>query len=159
MLYHIKKTVRTATKLAGFDLHPYSEINWKWGYGVDEYYPVDPKSRWGFGHPPHAKLAKVIEHGRAEYLNLIQAFSGCRDIFSKIPFASDELSAMPNWQNVWFKDLDAIALIGILVERAPRRYFEIGSGARFAIDDAKLQTTTTSLDPNSRSSVDTCATT
>jgi hypothetical protein len=159
MLHQIKKTVRTATKLAGFDLHPYSMTNWKWGYGVDEYYPVDPKPRWGFGHPPHGKLAEVIERGRADYASLIQAFSGCRDIYSKIPLTSDELSTTPNWQNVWFKDFDAVALIGILVARKPMRYFEIGSGnstkfARFAINDAKLQTTITSLDPNPRNSID-----
>ncbi len=71
MLSQIKKTVRTATKLVGFDLHPYSETDWKWGYGVDEYYPVDPKPRWGFGNPPHAKLAEVLERGRADYFRLI----------------------------------------------------------------------------------------
>jgi Methyltransferase domain len=160
MLHQIKKTVRTATKLAGFDLHPYSKTNWKWGYGVDEYYPVDPKPRWGFGNLPHAKLAEVIERDRANYVGLIQAFSGCHDIFSKIPLTSDELSTTPYWQNVWFKDLDAVSLIGILASRKPMRYFEIGSGnstkfARFAINHARLQTTITSLDPNPRSSIDT----
>lgn len=159
MLSQIKKTVRTATKLVGFDLHPYSETDWKWGYGVDEYYPVDPKPRWGFGNPPHAKLAEVLERGRADYFHLIQTFSGCEDIYSKIPLTSDELSTTPGWQNVWFRDLDAVALIGILISRKPRRYFEIGSGnstkfARFAINHGKLKTTITSLDPNPRSSVD-----
>lgn len=159
MLHQIKKTIRTTTRLAGFDLHPYSKTSWKWGYGVDEYYPVDPQPRWGFGHPPHARLDEVIERGRADYVSLIQEFSDCRDIYSKIPLTSDELSTTPNWKNVWFKDLDAIALVGILVTRRPMRYFEIGSGnstkfARFAINDAKLQTTITSLDPNPRTSID-----
>lgn len=159
MLHQIKKTIRTATKLAGFDLHPYSKTNWKWGYGVDEYYSVDPKPRWGFGAPPHAKLAEVIERGWADYAGLIQAFSRCSDLYSKIPLTSHELSTTPYWQNGWFKDLDAVALIGILVARNPVRYFEIGSGnstkfAHFAINDAKLQTTITSLDPNPRTSID-----
>jgi predicted O-methyltransferase YrrM len=61
--------------------------------------------------------------------------------------------------NNWFPPFDGASLYGLIAERSPRRYIEIGSGmstrfARQAINDLNLQTRITSIDPHPRADID-----
>lgn len=65
----------------------------------------------------------------------------------------------PFWLNTWLPPLDAMALMGMLAERRPKHYLEIGSGmstkfARHAIDALGLATHVVSVDPEPRSEID-----
>jgi hypothetical protein len=72
----------------------------------------------------------------------------------------DALSAIPRagadgpfWQNNWYPPFDGAALYGLIAERKPRRYVEVGSGmstrfARQAILDGDLKTNIITIDPH-----------
>jgi hypothetical protein len=68
-------------------------------------------------------------------------------------------SDTPFWANDWFPPLDGASLYGLIAERSPRRFIEVGSGmstrfARRAIQDAKLSTRIVSIDPHPHTAVD-----
>jgi hypothetical protein len=69
-----------------------------------------------------------------------------------IPRVQEDASR-PFWANDWFPPFDGASLYGLIAERSPRRYIEIGSGistrfARQAISDLNLQTRIISIDPH-----------
>jgi predicted O-methyltransferase YrrM len=75
-----------------------------------------------------------------------------------IPRAEED-SSRPFWANSWFPPFDGASLYGLIAERSPRRYIEVGSGmstrfARQAITDLGLQTRIVSIDPYPRSVID-----
>jgi hypothetical protein len=77
----------------------------------------------------------------------------------RIPRAQEHPSR-PFWANEWFPPFDGAALYGLIAERSPRRYIEVGSGistrfARQAIGDLHLQTRVVSIDPHPRTEIDT----
>jgi hypothetical protein len=64
------------------------------------------------------------------------------------------------WINDWFPPFDAASLYGLIAERSPRRYIEVGSGistrfARQAISNLNLQTRIVSIDPHPHTVIDT----
>jgi hypothetical protein len=68
-------------------------------------------------------------------------------------------SSRPFWANNWFPPFDGASLYGLIAERSPRRYIEVGSGmstrfARQAISDLDLQTRIVSIDPHPHTIVD-----
>jgi predicted O-methyltransferase YrrM len=76
----------------------------------------------------------------------------------RIPRAEGDVSH-PFWVNDWFPPFDGAALYGLIAERSPRRYIEVGSGistrfARKAISDLNLQTRIVSIDPHPRTVID-----
>ena len=76
----------------------------------------------------------------------------------RIPRAQEN-STRPFWANVWFPPFDGAALYGLIAERSPRRYIEVGSGnstrfARQAISDLSLQTRIVSIDPHPHTEID-----
>ena len=83
-----------------------------------------------------------------------------RHLNSLLRISRDESdSATPFWANDWFPPLDGATLYGLIAERSPRRYIEVGSGistrfARQAIQDANLPTFIISIDPHPHTAVD-----
>ena len=66
----------------------------------------------------------------------------------------------PFWANDWFPPFDGASLYGLIAERSPRRYIEVGSGmstlfARQAISNLSLQTRIVSIDPHPHTVIDT----
>jgi len=123
-------------------------------------YPVRPRPRWGHGLPAHPLLAMQLERERTAFSGLLQGFLAHREALHAIPYARDPTApARPFWDNIWFSALDAASLVALLLDRAPARYFEIGSGhstmfARYAVNAGGLPTIITSLDPEPRAAID-----
>jgi hypothetical protein len=95
------------------------------------------------------------EHYRAT----LEKFLPLLPNLATIPIHPTDNPAEPNWINLAFPALDAIALYGLLVQHRPRRYLEIGSGfstkfARRAIRDHALPTRIVSIDPEPRAEID-----
>lgn len=124
----IQKTIRHAANAAGIDIHKYSGTEWRWSYNVDDYYPVDPVSRWGHGKPPHPQIAEILNQQRGDFSALLGRFSQCSGVLTSVPLEGNPESKIPFWRNGGFENLDAAALVGMLVSNAPTRYMEIGSG-------------------------------
>jgi hypothetical protein len=117
---------------------------------------LDPQPRWA----PHAGLAALLETNLDRYRATLAAFERYRPWLEKI--ARDENASgheEPCWSNIWLPPLDAAALYGLVAEKKPRRYVEIGSGnsTKFvarAIADHKLDTEIISIDPEPRAEID-----
>ncbi|GAA2903921.1 hypothetical protein GCM10010517_69930 [Streptosporangium fragile] len=122
-------------------------------------HPVRPEPRFGYGKPDHPEIAALLERGRARYADRLARFLAPDADLTAIPVRDRPDGTTPYWDNGWLPPLDALALYGFLVESAPRRYVEIGSGnstkfARRAVDDHGLRTHITSIDPAPRAHVD-----
>lgn len=123
-------------------------------------YPVRPRTRWGHGLPAHPQLSRELEGRRADFSALLHGFRAHRDVLHAVPHARNpDDPTRPFWDNIWFSTLDAASLVALLLDRAPARYLEIGSGhstmfARHAVSVGGLPTTITSVDPEPRADVD-----
>jgi predicted O-methyltransferase YrrM len=98
-------------------------------------------------HAEHNRYAATMQ-GVARHLDFLLRIS--RD---------ERDSIAPFWANAWFPPLDGASLYGLIAERSPRRYIEVGSGvstrfARLAIRDAELPTQIVSIDPHPHTAVD-----
>jgi hypothetical protein len=139
----------------------------RWSDTVQDYYPVNPRPRFGFGLPPHAAIAAVLDRGRPAYEQSLAAVASCRDVLHAIghqPQRRHRPDAAPTWNNKWFTALDAASLVAFLLARQPKRYLEIGSGnstrfARHAMECGKLSTELLSIDPQPRADIDALCTT
>ena len=155
----IRSRMRRAANAVGLEIHSYNKTPWDWSCSAEEYYPVHPKSRWGYGKPTHPHIARKLDQQRAEFAEILKQFSQCREILKSISVTGDPNSITPFWNNLWLPYLDAATLILMLVTKVPARYFEIGSGnstkfARYAIKKAQLSTQIISMDPQPRAQID-----
>ncbi len=121
-------------------------------------YRVEPRSRYGYGRPPHPGLRKLFEAGRDSYRPLLTGFLRFAEEFGRIPMEARD-ARTPCWNNGWIPPLDAVGLYGMLAQQKPHLYLEVGSGhstrfARRAVDDHGLPTEIVSLDPHPRTEVD-----
>ncbi len=134
----------------------------KWSDHVLDYYPVNPRPRFGHGLPPHAAIASVLEAARPAYEQPLRDIAACRDVLHGIghqPQRRNRSDPSPTWNNIWFSTLDAASLTAFLLARQPKRYLEIGSGnstrfARHAIETGRLPTELISIDPQPRAEID-----
>jgi predicted O-methyltransferase YrrM len=123
-------------------------------------YPVDLKARYGWGRPPHKGLYEMINANRASYVDLANRFLKYKEVFHQIKKRVDEPNHdIPAWNNNYLPGLDIVSIYSIISELNPKRYVEIGSGnstivVRKAIEDNKLHTKITSIDPFPRKSID-----
>jgi predicted O-methyltransferase YrrM len=120
---------------------------------------VRPVARFGYGRPEHREIRALIEDNRGDYEKRLAGFADLVGLLATIPLRGTKNGSTPYWDNGWLPALDALGLYGLLAERNPKRYLEIGSGnstkfARRAIDDHELRTTVTSIDPVPRAPVD-----
>ena len=157
----LKQTIQHAAHALGLEIHRYPKIKWQWSYSpfVEDFYPVDPIPRWGYGKPPHLRITNILNKQRREFSAVLSQLAQCTEVLASVPPEGDPASITPYWNNSWFGDLDAAALVAMLVSNAPVRYLEIGSGhstklARHAIESAHLSTSIISLDPEPRSTID-----
>jgi hypothetical protein len=130
----------------------------RWSDTVDDFNPVHPTPRWGYGRPAHPEIARLLQSGSAAYAEQLHAFAAFRTDFAAVPADSTD-PALPHWDNGWFGGLDAAALMALIALRKPGRYVEIGSGmsTRFTHHIVRLKnppTQITSIDPSPRSDVD-----
>ena len=138
----------------------------KWSDSVHDYYPVNPRPRFGFGLPPHAAITSVLDAGRRAYEGPIADIEACREILLAIGHQQQRRhipDTSPTWNNVWFTALDAASLVAFLLARRPKQYLEIGSGnstrfARHAIKIGGLATELISIDPQPRAEIDSLCT-
>ena len=155
----ITNLIRRAANIGGMDIHRFSKANWRWSYDVDDYYPVDPTPRWGYGKAPHPQITEKLSRLHADISALIRQFVQYNEILASISVLGNSDSGVPYWKNDWFENFDAAALVGMLIFNAPGRYLEIGSGnstkfARHAIEQARLATSVISFDPEPRAAID-----
>ena len=157
----LKTMLKRVAHAAGYDVvRRIPDGEPRWSYSVDDYYPMHPKPRWGYGSQPHPQLQARLEQGRAGYEQVLKSLEGQREVLHDIPHNRDPKRSMaPFWNNIWFTALDAASLVGFLLSRRPRQYLEIGSGhstlfARHAIQVGALPTTVTSIDPQPRAKID-----
>ena len=122
-------------------------------------YPLQPRPRYGHGGRPHARLFDIINRDRSVYgrtLSDIVPFAG--DL-QQIPVRTPGDARTPYWMNRFFQGVDPASLYALVCRENPRRYVEIGSGnstkfARRAIQDHRLRTQITSIDPHPRAEID-----
>ncbi|EGJ33622.1 MULTISPECIES: class I SAM-dependent methyltransferase [Moorena] len=123
-------------------------------------YPINQKSRYGHGKPPHPKLYEIINRGRDTYKTYLNSFLQYQENLLKFANkAIKEQSPEPSLFNPWLPGLDAVSLYSIIRLNKPKLYFEVGSGnstkfARRAIKDGGLNTKIISIDPQPRAEVD-----
>jgi hypothetical protein len=151
--------LRRVANAAGIDFQRYSKSSWRWSNSVDEYYPVEPQPRWGYGKPPHPQITKQFESQREKFSRFLDDLSENANMLASIPTEGDPSSNAPYWANGFFAYLDAASLVAMLLRHRPQRYLEIGSGnstkfARHAVNAAKLSTRIISIDPQPRAEID-----
>jgi hypothetical protein len=93
------------------------------------YYPPNAanRPRWGYGNPPHRRLAGLIARHEATYRTELEQLTAWEDDLAAIDVRRTE-SHQPCWLNAWLYGLDAASIYGYLRSRRPARYIEIGSG-------------------------------
>ena len=122
-------------------------------------FPVHPKARHGYGHPSDVRIGARLAARKDHYATLMKSMLPLVQPMLTIPAHEVANKAEPNWINLAFPALDAIALYGLIAVRRPRRFVEIGSGfstkfARRAIVDHSLDTRIISIDPQPRAEID-----
>lgn len=123
-------------------------------------FPAYPRSRWGYGTPPHPALFRLLEARKPEFERVLAAMALRRDALDGVSVeANPARPEEPSWENEFIPALDLVALYSFVAGRAPRTYLEIGSGnstkiAARAIRDHRLATTVVSVDPEPRAEVD-----
>jgi hypothetical protein len=122
-------------------------------------FPVNPRVRFGYEAPSEPIVSKLLGAARSRYEANLRGLLPLIEPMLTIPPHPVADPAEPNWQNLAFPALDAMALYGLIALRRPRRFLEIGSGfstkfARRSIKDHGLATTITSIDPEPRAEVD-----
>ena len=116
-------------------------------------------ARWGYSKPVHAGIDRLFEDGRPNFAATLNGFLRRADSLSGIAVPRGGAPGEPRWHNAYFFGLDAVALYGLLADRNPAVYLEVGSGnstmfARRAIQDHGLRTRIISIDPEPRADVD-----
>jgi hypothetical protein len=122
-------------------------------------YPVTPRTRWGYGAPPHERISVALEAGRDRYREHLHRILGLREELARIPVRNPTSLTEPTWVNGFLPGLDSAALYTFLATTNPSLYLEVGSGnstkfVRRAIEDHGLHTKVVSIDPQPRAEVD-----
>jgi Methyltransferase domain len=126
-------------------------------------YKVNFKPRYGHGLPPHKGLQAIINENRADYAQILRKIVEVAAGFHTIKEAKYETDSLkPAWNNGFLPGLDIMVLYTMLGWKKPLHYIEIGSGnstkvVAKAIEDFKLPTKITSIDPYPRAEIDTLA--
>ena len=123
-------------------------------------YSVDFKPRYGHGTPPHPELYSIIDANRENFKALLSEFLTHKDHFTEINKLDQESDVnAPGWNNGMLPGLDIVGIYGMLVNKKPAKYIEVGSGnstkvAFKAKKDHKLATEIISIDPMPRAEID-----
>jgi len=122
-------------------------------------YPINPRPRWGHGHPPHQRLHAILDRERERYRQHLRDIVALAPALQAIPLLPPDDALAPAWSNPWFSGLDLAALYMFVNRHRPSRYIEIGSGwttkvARRAASDGGIPLHITSIDPEPRADID-----
>lgn len=121
-------------------------------------YPYQPRRRAIEDAPGGKRLKARFLEDEHHYATTLRGAARHLDALLRIPRSQAHPTA-PFWANGWFPPFDCASLYGLIAERAPRRYIEVGSGmstrfARQAISELGLQTRIVSIDPHPHTVVD-----
>lgn len=122
-------------------------------------YQINPISRWTI-EKPHPILYSIINVNSSKYSEFLKETLLIKDFFLNIKNRAHSDNILdPYWDNGYISGLDAVALYNMLIKYHPKKYVEIGSGnstkfAFKAINDHKLDTNITSIDPYPRAEID-----
>jgi hypothetical protein len=122
-------------------------------------YPYDPHKRPIEEAAGGRRLTARLRAEEDRYATTLRGIAGHVGSLLCIPRAEED-SRRPFWLNDWFPPFDGASLYGLIAERSPPRYIEVGSGistrfARQAISDLDLQTRIVSIDPHPQTVIDT----
>jgi hypothetical protein len=128
-----------------------------WSLAVD--YPVSPRPRHGHGRPPHPRLRAAFAAGHERFGAQVEALARYHGCFLDIGRDGGVDTEQPSWVNGWLPPLDAALLYGLVADRAPSLYIEVGSGnstkfVRRAVRDHGLATKIVSIHPHPRADID-----
>lgn len=104
------------------------------------------------------RIAARMQVEQDRYASTLRGVARHIEALLRIPRAQED-PRRPFWANDWFPPFDGASLYGIVAERSPRRYIEVGSGistrfARQAISDLGLRTRIVSIDPHPHNAID-----
>jgi len=121
-------------------------------------YPYHPRKRPLEEAAGGKRLMARLNREENDYAATLRGIARHIGSLQRIPREADE-SGRPFWSNTWFPPFDGVSLYGLIAERSPRRYIEVGSGmstrfARQAIRDLDLKTRIVSIDPHPRAEID-----
>lgn len=122
-------------------------------------YPYDPHKRPIEDAAGGKRLIARLTAEEDRYAATLRGIAQHVAPLLRIPRSQDD-PTRPFWANIWFPPFDGASLYGLIAERSPQRFIEVGSGistrfARQAINDWDLQTRIVSIDPHPRSEIDT----
>ena len=122
-------------------------------------YPYYPHKRRIEDAAAGRRLTARLRAEEDRYATTLRGIARHIDSLLRIPRTEEDVSR-PFWVNDWIPPFDGAALYGLIAERSPRRYIEVGSGistrfARKAISDLGLQTRIVSIDPHPHTVIDT----
>jgi hypothetical protein len=124
------------------------------------HYPIQPRSRYGYGKPAHPKLLEILARNGERYREHLMNLLSYGEYFKEIPISSPGNNDLgPFWNNGWMPGIDALTICGFLAAKKPRIYLEVGSGnstkfARWAVEKFRLPTKIISIDPMPRAEID-----
>jgi hypothetical protein len=127
---------------------------------LDDFYPINPMPRYGFGRPFPPKILEVLEQGLSEYQHMLESFRPFTHQLLQIARDPSPIHPeQPAWINGFLPGLDSLALFGLVSTLKPKLFLEIGSGnsTRFAARAKALnspQTKIISIDPYPRVEID-----
>ena len=129
------------------------------GFAVEFDYPYVPRVRDWQRSPLSNRYKTMIAANTQAYAKRLAGFNSYAASFQKIATEGDPDEREPFWNNGWLPPLDAVCLAGLVIERNPRSYVEVGSGnstkfVRRAIRDFGLRTKIISIDPFPRAVID-----
>ena len=121
-------------------------------------YPYYPRSRPMETAAGGARLQTRFHAEEDQYATTLRSIA--RHVGSLLCVLREQKDpSEPFWANDWFPPFDGASLYGLIAERAPHRYIEVGSGistrfARRAIRDKDLRTRIVSIDPHPHTVID-----
>lgn len=122
-------------------------------------YPVEVKTRYGYGLPANPYVEKALDSHRDTYRDLLGKFKNYEKDLLSIPAEEPGDGGLPFWSNLWLSGLDGVALYSMIAIHGPETCLEIGSGqstafVRRAITEHQLGTRIISIDPHPRADID-----
>jgi predicted O-methyltransferase YrrM len=130
------------------------------GHYVNLDYPpsVENAPRYGHGRPSNPSLEALVRAQAPGYGRLLETIGGYADELARIEVTASD-PREPSWVNGMISGLDGATFYGLMRDRQPPRYLEIGSGnsTKFvarARREGDLDTKIVSIDPHPRAEVD-----
>ncbi len=130
------------------------------GHYVNLDYPptVENAPRYGHGHPSNPTLDGLIRSQASGYGRVLETIAGYADELARIEVTASD-PREPSWVNGMISGLDGASFYGLMRDRRPSLYLEIGSGnsTKFvarARREGGLDTRIVSIDPHPRAEVD-----